>query len=227
MLSDKTGSALGLLDGILTAPCSPESVAVAWTGGKDSTVALDLWRTVLKQRGRAGSVRVLSIDTGYKFPQIIKFRDMLAVQWGIQLHVVRPIISLVGYPVAQDSMQCCTDLKVRPLQAALKDLGITTLITGIRKDEHPLRAETRQVEEVAEPEHKRIHPVLEFTEMDIWAYTFAQQIPYCSLYDEGYRSLGCRPCTRIPEHGAEGAERAGRDARKEKNMQSLRSLGYF
>ena len=69
-----------------------------------------------------------------------------------------------------------------------------------------------------------VHPLLEFTEVDIWAYIMQEQLPYCTLYAEGYRSLGCVPCTCKTQGGT---EREGRAPDKEAHMDTLRSLGYF
>lgn len=199
------------------------NIAVAWTGGKDSTVTLHLWRSVLAEMGESSAVRVINLDTGVKFPEIVAFRDTLALRWGLDMQVARPAVSLAGYPVAVDPVACCAELKVEPLNRAVKEHGVRVLLTGIRRDEHPDR--NRPVCERRErPDCLMLHSVLPFTEMDIWAYTVENDVPWCSLYGEGYRSLGCMPCTQKGE-GAE--ERAGRAASKEANMETLRGLGYF
>ncbi|MFV0422826.1 phosphoadenosine phosphosulfate reductase family protein [Oleidesulfovibrio sp.] len=226
-IAEKQTYALKLLNNLLDEGCDPQTIAVAWTGGKDSTVALHLWRSVLLARMPEVAVQALTINTGYKFPEVITFRNALAKEWNIQLHEVRPTIELSDYPVASDVIRCCNELKVVPLQKAIETRKIQILITGIRRDEHPSRHTTLPVEQAKQPEHRRVHPVLEFTELDIWAYTFESQLPYCPLYDEGYRSLGCQPCTFAPDSVLNDEERAGRNAKKEENMQALRSLGYF
>jgi phosphoadenosine phosphosulfate reductase len=194
---------------------------VGWTGGKDSTVVLALWRDVLDERGCASMLRALNLDTGCKFPEVLEFRDRLAREWGVEVEVVRPGVDLARYPLAVDPVRCCGDLKIRPLNEAVSRLGIPALLTGVRADENPDRAERPWFEEHGD--HVRILPILEWTELDVWTFLVREGIPWCSLYDQGYRSLGCIPCTSRSGRG----ERSGRDAAKEERMGQLRSLGYF
>ena len=206
----------------LLASNDPGRIAVAWTGGKDSSVALFLWRSLLRARG-LGRARALNLDTGLKFPEINAFRDRISEEWDIDLHIARPEKDLSAYPVARDKLACCQDLKIEPLHKALRGQGISVLITGLRRDEHEARARLPFLEERLEPPHLRANPLAAWTEMDVWAFTLERGLPYCSLYDAGYRSLGCRPCTRLDLTG----ERSGRDQDTERRMEELRSLGYF
>lgn len=202
----------------------PSYVRVAWTGGKDSTVVLFLWRAVLSHMGDE-TLRAINLDTGVKFPEIINFRDKLVREWNIDLRVAKPRVDLKGYPVAGNPVTCCRDLKVEPLKKAIKETETTHLLTGIRRDEHPDRAERKAMEERNDPYHILVNPILDWTETDIWAFHARFDLPSCELYEKGYRSLGCRPCTAKPGQG-EG-ERAGRDEAKEAAMETLTSLGYF
>jgi phosphoadenosine phosphosulfate reductase len=197
------------------------SAAVGWTGGKDSTVVLALWREVLAAKRPGAPVRALNLDTGCKFPEVLAFRDRLTREWGLELHIVRPGVELSRYPLALDPMACCGDLKIRPLHEAVLDLSIPALLTGVRSDENPDRADRPWKEDHGD--HVRVLPILEWTELDIWTFMVREGIPWCTLYDQGYRSLGCMPCTSRAGHG----ERSGRDAGKEERMGQLRSLGYF
>ena len=199
-------------------------VRVAWTGGKDSTVVLFIWKALLDHRG-AGPVRAINLDTGCKFPEILAFRDRLAGEWGVDLFVARPAVSLDGYPLAEDPVACCGELKVAPLKAALRTTGAIRLITGIRRDEHPDRAGREPLEEREDPAHTLVNPLLDWSEMDVWAFHDRFGLPHCELYDQGYRSLGCRPCTAAP--GAGEGERSGRNRDKEQVLSRLTSLGYF
>ncbi|MEJ5242570.1 MAG: phosphoadenosine phosphosulfate reductase family protein [Desulfomicrobiaceae bacterium] len=193
-------------------------VAVCWTAGKDSTVALHLWREVVAAAG--ARPLAVTIDTGWKFPEIREFRQRLAGAWDVDLRVFTP--QEISLPVAADPVQCCAARKVLPLRRAVQELGLAALIIGVRADEHPERAATGWQWEV--DGHVRIAPLLEWSEVDIWTYHAWAQIPWCPLYDQGYRSLGCVPCT---SRSHDLAERSGRDLRKETHMASLRSLGYF
>lgn len=199
-----------------------DNIAVAWTGGKDSTVTLHLWKEVLAELG-IERVAALSIDTGCKFPEVVQLRDSVAQDWGLDLTIVRPEVDLSQYPIAENKVTCCTDLKIEPLSRGVKQQDVEVLLTGIRRDEHPDRDRPMR-EQRERPDCLMMHPVLEFSEMDIWAYTMQNNLPYCPLYDAGYRSLGCVPCTKP---SVDKNERAGRDGAKEEKMEMLRSLGYF
>jgi phosphoadenosine phosphosulfate reductase len=101
-------------------------IAVAWTGGKDSTVALALWREVLGgQNQDTQPVLALNLDTGLKFYEIIDFRDQLAEKWGIALSIVHPDVDLAEYPVAEDPVQCCRDLKILPCTRPLPSWALS------------------------------------------------------------------------------------------------------
>jgi phosphoadenosine phosphosulfate reductase len=226
-LAEKLARSRAVLRAALAA-FAPAKIAVAYTGGKDSGMTLFLWREALSSAA-AGPLRAISIDTGCKFPQVMALRDRVCADWDVSLTIARPRVDLSGYPVARDKISCCRDLKILPLCTALAETATSALLTGIRRDEHPSRqnrpyAELR--EETADcPEHWQVNPLLDWTEMDIWAHVTGEGLPYCELYHEGYRSLGCVPCTRPA--GADSGERAGRDPDKERQLEILKGLGYF
>lgn len=201
-----------------------DRVVVAWTGGKDSTVALSLWRKVLAEAGVSRPARAINLDTGYKFPEILAFRDHWAKRWGLDLTIVRPDPAEIPEVVARDPLTCCKALKIEPLRRALTALDASVLVTGVRADENPARTAPEMLTAKRDPDHLQANPVLQWGEMDIWAYTVRVGLPWCELYAKGYRSLGCVPCTRP---AVAGGERAGRDQRKESRMADLRALGYF
>lgn len=230
-LADKLKRSRAVLTAVLAA-LAPERVAVAYTGGKDSGVALFLWRGLLAARNLA-PLRAISVDTGLKFPQVTQFRDRLCNDWDVDLALARPEVDLTAYPVAQDKVACCRDLKIAPLCAAIRHTGVQALLSGIRRGEHPSRAGREYAELRAAtgegqggcPEHWQLNPILDWTEMDVWAFVTGEGLPFCELYLEGYRSLGCMPCTKPA--GADADERAGRDPDKERQLEILKGLGYF
>lgn len=198
----------------------PEA-AVGWTGGKDSTVVLALWRAVLREHGCSAPVRVLNLDTGCKFPEVLDFRDHLAREWNLEMHVARPEVELAGYPLAVDPVACCGDLKIRPLNEAVARLEIPALLTGVRADENPDRADRPWLDDHGD--HVRALPILEWTELDIWTFMVRESIPWCTLYDQGYRSLGCMPCTVRSARG----ERSGRIRPRRRGWGSSGAWGIF
>jgi len=117
--------------------------------------------------------------------------------------------------------------------------GIKGIFQGLRWDEHPARFndeyfENKEGGDLA-PEHTRIRPILHFTEKDLWDTYAAFKIPYCVLYERGYRSLGAKTTSLISVEGVSAweqdlentEERAGRRQDKEKAMERMRKLGYM
>ncbi len=200
------------------------SIFAAWTGGKDSTVLLHQWMVLLQERDPGAQVRALNLNTGYKFPEVLEFRDEMAWEWDIDLVVAGPDSSAARELEGTSKVECCRTLKVKPLQKAVKQQGVKVLLTGIRRDEHPSRENTPEVQEKKDPDYYQVNPIAHWTEMDIWSYIMLKGLPYCSLYDAGYRSLGCMPCT---VKGTHMNERSGRHQDKEESMDMLRSMGYF
>jgi len=116
---------------------------------------------------------------------------------------------------------------------------IKGIFQGLRWDEHPARFNDPYFEFKAggnfTPEHTRIRPILHFTEKDLWNTYAAFEIPYCVLYERGYRSLGAKTTSQISAEGVPAwkqdlentEERAGRRQDKEKAMERMRKLGYM
>jgi phosphoadenosine phosphosulfate reductase len=117
--------------------------------------------------------------------------------------------------------------------------GVKCIFQGLRRDEHPARAndEYFQYKEAADlvPEHTRVCPILHITERDLWDIHHHYKIPYCPLYEQGYRSLGAKTTSLIAAEGVPAweqdlentIERAGRRQDKEQAMERLRRLGYM
>lgn len=201
-----------------------DKAGIAFTGGKDSTVLLDL---AVKAFGGKIPFKVITVDTSAEFPEIRRFMERLSGKWGFELLTYSNLEALRGgYPVAEDKADCCNTLKTAPLKKSIKELHLKAMLTGIRRDENEARAEEKYFSKRENPHHFRVHPILHFTENDVWEYIKLNDIPYCPLYEEGYRSIDCAPCTqKTPKEGAE--ERSGRSEEKEAAMEKLRKLGYF
>ncbi len=192
---------------------------VAFTGGKDSTVLLHLVKSVV---GVQTPVKILHIDTTVKFPQIMNFIDKMVKLFNLELYRHTNTDALNrGLKIAKDVSECCGELKINALKQAIEKFKVEVLFVGLRWNEQFARYHERIFSKKDNP--MRVHPIAPFTEEDIWSYIKVFNIPYCSLYDEGYRSLGCMPCTKKDKR----SERAGRDNSKEELMMNLRKIGYF
>jgi sulfate adenylyltransferase subunit 2 len=240
--------------------------AVLWSMGKDSTVLIALCRKAF-----LGAVPfpVVHIDTGRKFPSMIAFRDKWAKAWGLDLLVARNAASLSGNPGFSDKLACCTALKTEALKQLIRDQGFDAVMLAIRRDEHGVRAKERHFSprdmsfrwdyhdqppelwdlfgaRADDNTHIRVHPLLDWTELDIWRYVRQENLPVVDLYfsknGKRYRSIGCEPCCEPVDSDAVTlddilrelettriGERQGRAQDKEAAyaMQQLRALGYM
>ncbi len=270
-----------------------KDLGMLWSIGKDSTVLLWLAR---KAFGGHVPFPLIHIDTGYKIPEMIEYRDRLTREWGLTMVVGKNEEALRSGNTFPDGkltrVQCCATLKTAALQSTLDGTGIryrfdhradkyrpdtkpdafTGVIVGVRADEEGSRSKERYFSprdvrndwnigdqppefwnqyktDFAPGTHLRIHPLLDWTELNIWEYIEREQIPTVSLYyDQGdgtrYRSLGCYPCTFPIKSTAKGArdiveelksgqlrniaERSGRaqDA-EDGGLETLRRSGYM
>ena len=244
-----------------------KNLGMLWSIGKDSTVLVWLARKAFF--GQC-PLPLVHVDTSYKIPEMIEYRDRVVKEWGLKLVVGQNRQALDdGMNHTLGRITCCEALKTRGLQMVMEDKGYTALILGIRRDEEGTRAKERffsprdknfewdyrdQPPELWDQfktsfesgTHVRIHPLLEWTEVNVWEYIQRENIPIIPLYfsREGkrYRSLGCAPCTGAIESQASTvaeiieelksvttSERAGRAQDQEDTyaMQKLRARGYM
>lgn len=238
-----------------------KNLAVLWSIGKDSTTLM--W---LIQKAFFGKipVDVLHIDTGYKFKEIYEFRNKYAQEWGLNLVITKNV-----QIIENNKLSCCNHLKTNALKNIINKNKYDALLLGIRRDEHGIRAKervfsprnenfewdyTNQPPEIwgqytskqNDEQHTRIHPLLHWTELDIWEYIQRENIPIVNLYlsknGKRYRSIGCEPCCFPIYSDADSidkiveelkitkiSERSGRAQDKEAPyvMQKLRALGYM
>ncbi|MCK4321530.1 sulfate adenylyltransferase subunit 2 [candidate division WOR-3 bacterium] len=244
-----------------------QKVASLWSIGKDSTTLIWLIRKAF-----FGQVPfpVVHIDTGYKFKEIYQFREKYAKVWELELIVHRNEKAIKdGMEPGKGKLECCTELKTNALKDAIDKYGFRALYLGIRRDEHGIRAKERVFSprdqdfewdyknqppelwdqyksKALEEEHIRVHPLLGWTELDIWQYIKRENIPVVGLYfakdGKRFRSIGCEPCVNSMLSDADTidriieelktttiSERSGRAQDKESDymMQKLRALGYM
>jgi thioredoxin-dependent adenylylsulfate APS reductase len=165
-------------------------------------------------------IDLFTLDTGLLFPETHDLWRRLEDRYGVTIRAVRPAQTVEEQAAAhgdqlwaRDPDACCARRKVAPLAAVLR--GCDAWITGIRRDQTRTRATARQVEWDHLNGLVKVNPLLRWTSRDVWAYVKAHDVPYNELYDRGYRSIGCAPCT-TPVADEEDP-RAGRWRAREKN----------
>jgi phosphoadenosine phosphosulfate reductase len=159
-------------------------------------------------RQHAPDIPVLFLDTVHHFAETYAYRDEIAARWGLNLITLRADEPAPGL-WQQDTSACCARHKVGPLFGALESYDLW--FTGLRRDQSPSRATLSEVEPFRLPGGRtlrKVSPLAAWTTADVWRYARAHDIPLLSLYDRGYTSIGCEPCTSLPLEA--GNERSGR-----------------
>lgn len=165
----------------------------------EDMVVLDMVRTIYPK------VPVLFLDTGYHFAETYAYRDRMAAAWNLNLINLTPRQSVpeqeaqfgILYQSAPD--QCCKLRKVEPLFAALANYK--TWFTGMRREQAKSRAQLQASDHFTLPGGKqllKISPLADWITRDVWYYAQEHGIPLLPLYDKGYSSIGCEPCTSLP-----------------------------
>jgi phosphoadenosine phosphosulfate reductase len=161
---------------------------------------------------------IFTLDTGLLFPETYELRRRLEDFLGQPIEGLEPDLTVEEQERAhgpalwnRDPDLCCTIRKVLPLQTKLADLDCW--ITGLRRQQSETRAgigvvEVYVVDAVAGREIVKLNPLAHWTREAVWDYIREHGLPYNPLHDQGYRSIGCWPCTR--KVGERDGERAGR-----------------
>ncbi len=151
-------------------------------------------------------IPVLFLDTGYHFAETYAYRDRMAAEWNlnlISLQAARSVAeqeSAFGILNRTDPTRCCGLRKVEPLMRGLENYDIW--FTGLRRDQSPTRKNLRKVEHHTLPSGKtilKISPLAAWDSKQVWNSIVRDKIEYLPLYDKGYPSIGCEPCTSIPD----------------------------
>jgi phosphoadenosine phosphosulfate reductase len=240
-----------------------DELYITWTGGKDSTTMLWLFREVCIENG-ISTPPAIFIDEGSVFKEIIELLEKVKNQWGTEVCIVKNTdvsdkaknrgdlihvsdlnernrkelktiqFSEKSFRFEPESFVGNHLMKTVSMNIFIEENGVKALSTAIRWDEQEARLNEEYLSSRTNPDHMRIHPILHFSERDIWNTIHTYKIPFCSLYNLGYRSLGAKCSTTknsdIPawEQDLENTpERAGRGQDKEEVMAQLRLLGYM
>ena len=196
---------------------------IAFTGGKDSTVLLELAKMAF------GSVPcdVFYIDSGLDHKETVDFIEEARQHWGFNLVKEVHKETLDHYHTLESQVvkrMVSRMLKIETIKQTIKKHDYGLMVVGIRHDEHEARSHETVLSK--REDHVRLHPILDFTEKDIWNFIHKYNVPHNPLYKQGYRSLGEEEFTeKVADPNA--PERAGREPDKEKLMKRLRELGYF
>ncbi|MEO7775260.1 MAG: phosphoadenylyl-sulfate reductase [Steroidobacteraceae bacterium] len=179
--------------------------------GLESMVLMDLiWQHV-------PGVEIVTIDTGRLHEETYDLLARVERLYGKRVRVIFPEQEAVQGYVAQHGINgfynglaerqaCCNVRKVVPFKKALAGYG--AWITGVRREQSASRAQAAETEFDAENGLYKVSPILDWTHQEIGEYIRARKLPYNSLVDKGFPSIGCSPCTRAVETGADS--RSGR-----------------
>ena len=181
------------------------NIAVASSFGKDSIVALHLCQRIKHD------IQVFSVMTPFKFASTRHYKNHIENRWRLNCATFEALPSDIN-PHTSGIEKCCDYYKVDQTKRAIKELNLDAWICGLRGTEGHTRKFLNEIEE--KDGLVKINPILAFTEAEVWLYHAMYSIGVHPLYKEGYRSLGCEPCSKPDtdtERGGrwEGTEKCG------------------
>ena len=190
-----------------------DQVAISFSGAED-VVLVDLASRLTRD------FRVFCLDTGRLHPETYRFIETVRERYGVDIEMLGPDPEAVANLVRRKGLfsfytdghqECCSVRKIEPLRRYLA--GLDGWITGQRQDQSPTRAGVPHVQEdtAFAGEGKTLikyNPLADWSSAQVWQYIRENDVPYNSLHDQGYTSIGCEPCTRPV--GPNMHERAGR-----------------
>lgn len=176
-----------------------DGLVVANSLGKDSVCVWDLAKKV------SPKIRGFIVTTRFKPRETVKFMDELVADYP-ELKVYKNDAEIPDKLYETDPDRCCDILKVEPVKRAVDEMGVKCWVTGLRCTEGRTRTDFKEVEE-RDKGLIKLNPILIWKEREVWQYLALYRVKVNPLYGEGYRSLGCAPCTKITN---DDNERAGR-----------------
>lgn len=192
-----------------------DKLVVGASFGAEDVALIDL---VFQNVKGASDIRFFVLDTGRLPQETYNVIDAVRARYPIRLEIGFPEATAVaelteahGPNLFYDSVElrkaCCGVRKVRPLQKILRTAD--AWVTGLRRSQNVTRADITPVEiDTANGGLLKLNPLIEWSTDDVWTYIRAHNVPYNTLHDRGYPSIGCAPCTRAVAAGED--ERAGR-----------------
>ena len=197
-LEEKTAAAQSLVNDQIAAAFQGETCVTSSFQAEDMVV-------VHMVRQAIGNVPVIFLDTGYHFAETYVYRDRLAEEWNLNLVNVLPSLTVAeqesqfGILNQTAPDRCCGLRKVGPLFASLEPYRLW--FTGLRREQAKTRANLQAVDTFTLPSGKqlqKVSPLADWSTRDVWLYAEQHAIPLLPLYEKGYTSIGCEPCTSLP-----------------------------
>jgi phosphoadenosine phosphosulfate reductase len=144
------------------------------------------------------NIPVLFLDTAHHFAATYEYRDRIADAWKLNLVTLRAVEPKPGL-WRESTDDCCARHKVAPLFSALEHYDVW--FTALRREQSPSRANLATTSPFRLPSGatlRKVSPLADWSTKDVWSYAAAHGIPLLALYDQGYSSIGCEPCTVPP-----------------------------
>jgi phosphoadenosine phosphosulfate reductase len=175
--------------------------------GAEGVVVIDKLARIAPQ------IPIIYLETGFQFNETDRLKEKIRERYRVNIVEQRAELSVAGQNrlygenlYERNPDLCCRIRKVEPLNKTLERYD--GWIAALRRDQSPTRAKIGVVEWNARHGLVKIHPLATWTRRDVWDYIIRHKLPYHPLYDDGYASIGCEPCTRRVAAG--GHERSGR-----------------
>lgn len=177
-----------------------DKATIAFSGQVEDCVILHIMHEISGK-----NLSAFMLDTGRLNEEVYDLVDRIYSKYGIKIRLYSPdsgeTEDMVGkyganlfYKDPKYRIMCCGVRKVNVLKRVLKDYA--AWITGVRRGQVSTRAQTKKIQFDAQFSLVKVSPIADWTWKRVWDYIKDKDVPYCSLYDKGYTSIGCEPCTR-------------------------------
>lgn len=200
-----------------------DALIYACSFGAESMVLIDLISKVKKD------AKLVFLDTGLHFQETYDLIDRVKEKYPLlQIELKQPSLTLEEQAAQHGSAlwkrnpdQCCYIRKIKPLEEVL--YSATAWISGLRREQSPSRANTKFYNKDERFKSIKVCPLIYWTLEDVWNYIRENDLPYNTLHDQNYPSIGCIPCTSPVNPNSD--ERAGRWANSQKTECGLHTTG--